>query len=119
MKDLGWVCKEGGYITFDPAWSDITRFKGSAGYRFEIAGQADQPMRVRLLKSGEQMFLGLFTDISMLKNAFSSVRPLRIAVFSFSDIIHTLSAAPGIIGILINPDTQYHCFIARRDLGLN
>ena len=118
MMPLVCGCGEGGRPNPITEWWDISRFSHSAGYSFAMNNGGHGMMRCFTRGGGGSEYFGVYTDIDYVLKGFPNTPCPHIAVFSVGDVLNMIRQQPGLAGLLINPDTETHCFLSRKQLGI-
>lgn len=113
MSKLGWVkdCNTN-MLTIDLNWWDISRIAGSDGYRFEQPCSSNT-MYPYIGNSGNDAYFLCFTGIDQCLKIYGQENNLHIALFTINDIVEYMSSSSNMRGMIINPDTETHCFIGK------
>ena len=119
MEKLYWVKDTNtGLPTIDLDWWNISRISGSDGFYFE---EQIKPriMYPQTAGDGNSDFFLCFTGIDQYLKAYKEEERAHIALYTISDIIGIISSSEKYSGIIINPDTETHCFIGKEAFKKN
>lgn len=113
MSKLYWV-KEAStnILTIDLDWWNISRISGSNGFCFEEQ-RTPGTMYPQTAHDGNHNLFLCFTGIDQYLKVFGEDKQMHVALFTINDIVEYISAAENFSGIIINPDTETHCFIGK------
>ena len=113
MSNLYWVKDPAtNILTIDLDWWDISRISGSKGFRFEVSN-TPRTMYPRTATDGKHDYFLCFTGIDQYLKIFGEDQQMHIALYTINDIVDYITANESFSGIIINPDTETHCFIGK------
>lgn len=113
MSKLAWVKDNTtNMLTVDLNWWDISRIAGSEGFRFEEKSSPNT-MYPYIGNNGNDSFFLCFTGIDQCLKVYGQEKNLHIALFTINDIVEYMSSSSNMRGVIINPDTETHCFIGK------
>ncbi len=112
MSKLAWIKDNAtNKLTVDISWWDISRIAGSDGFRFEASGSSNT-MYPYIGNNSNGSFFLCFTGIDQCLKIYGQDKNLHIALFTINDIVEYMFSG-NMQGVIINPDTESHCFIAK------
>ena len=113
MSKLAWVKDNTtNMLTIDYDWWDISRIAGSDGFCFEEQ-RSQKTMYPYIGNNGNDAFFLCFTGIDQCLKIYGKEKNLHIALFTIDDIVEYMSSSTNIKGMIVNPDTETHCFIGK------
>ena len=113
MTKLAWVKDPNtNILTVDLDWWDISRISGSNAFCFEDR-VTPGTMYPRIGNDGNNSFFLCFTGIEQFLKVYGNDNTMHIGLFTVNDIVEYMSSSERIRGIIINPDTESHCFIRK------
>lgn len=112
MENLVWVV-EYGQLTPDFDWWDISRISGSDGCHF-VLSNAPRTMYPVVGENSDGITFLAFCGLEQFREAYGQRKGIHIGLFHIDDIIDYLYETERGFGLVINPDTETHCFSNRR-----
>ena len=109
---LFWTLKDE-RLTIDYDWWDVSRISGSEGFRF---GESGVPLKIYpyIPGDGKNRFFLCFSGVDQLMKVYGRDKNLHVALFTLTDVVKFMYSFDDIIGLIINPDTETHCFLEKR-----
>ncbi len=110
---LFWTHGPDGELSVDYDWWDISRFAGSEGWHFAADSAGRGPMFFHRAKADGKQYLGVYTSIGAMKSLFPDAPCPHAAVITAGDVRELVLRDPSLTGIILDPNTEYHCMIPR------
>ncbi|MBQ3084019.1 MAG: hypothetical protein IJC46_01020 [Clostridia bacterium] len=113
MENLAWVKDNTtNRLTVDTEWWDASRIAGSEGYHFEESA-APKTMYPATGSIGDDSFFLCFTGLDQYLKVYGHDKTLHVGLFTINDIVAYMEASDHMRGLILNPDTETHCFIGK------